>query len=89
MSGKVADLTHKPNSGVNGGKPCCLDTRTATGMCLQNIKEDRALLLSLKTIFRPMICRYIDEGVVGTGMRLFVIVGDWPKILPQNSRGAS
>jgi hypothetical protein len=33
-----------------------------------------------------MIRRYIDEGVVGSGMGLFLIVGHWPKILPQNSK---
>ncbi len=32
-----------------------------------------------------MICGYIDEGVGGNGMGLFLI----PKILPQNSREAS
>jgi hypothetical protein len=31
----------------------------------------------------------LDEGVVGGGMGLFLIVGHWPKILPQNSKGAS
>ncbi len=32
----------------------------------------------------------LDEGVVGSGMGLFLIVGHcWPKILPQNSKGAS
>jgi hypothetical protein len=40
-------------------------------------------------VLEPMICRYIDEGVVGSGMGLFLIVGHWPKILPQNSKGAS
>jgi hypothetical protein len=30
----------------------------------------------------------LDEGVVGS-MGLFLIVGHWPKILPQNSKGAS
>jgi hypothetical protein len=34
-----------------------------------------------------MICRYIDEGVAGSGMRLFLIKGY--KILTQNSKGAS
>jgi hypothetical protein len=34
-----------------------------------------------------MICRYIDEGVVGSGMGLFLIVGHWPKILPQTQNG--
>jgi hypothetical protein len=31
------------------------------------------------------------EGVAGGGMGLFliVVVGHWPKILPQNSKGAS
>ncbi len=34
-----------------------------------------------------MICKYIDEVVVvGSGMGLFLIVGDWPRILPQNSK---
>jgi hypothetical protein len=37
----------------------------------------------------PMICRYIDEGLVGSGMGLFLIIGQWPKILPQNSKGDS
>jgi hypothetical protein len=36
-----------------------------------------------------MICRYIDEGVVGSSMGLFLIGGYWPKILLQNSKGAS
>jgi hypothetical protein len=36
-----------------------------------------------------MICRYIDEGVVESGMGLFLIVGYWPNILPQNPKGAS
>jgi hypothetical protein len=36
-----------------------------------------------------MICRYIDEGVIGSGMGIFLIGGHWPKILPQNSKGAS
>jgi hypothetical protein len=31
----------------------------------------------------------LDEGVVGSGMGLFLIVGHWPKIRPQNSKGAS
>jgi hypothetical protein len=35
------------------------------------------------------ICRYIDEGVLESGMGLFLIVGHWAKILPQNSKGAS
>jgi hypothetical protein len=30
--------------------------------------------------------QYIDEGVLGSGMRLFLIGGHWPKILPQNSK---
>jgi hypothetical protein len=37
----------------------------------------------------PMICRYIDEGVVESGMGLFLIEGHLPKILPQHSKGAS
>jgi hypothetical protein len=37
----------------------------------------------------PMIYRYIDEGVVGSGMGLFLIGGHWLKILPQKSKGAS
>ncbi len=36
-----------------------------------------------------MICRYIDEGLVGSGMGLFLIGGHWPKILPQNSKEAN
>jgi hypothetical protein len=37
-----------------------------------------------------MICsRYTDEGVVGSVMGLFMIVGHWPKILPQNLEGAN
>jgi hypothetical protein len=32
---------------------------------------------------------YTDEWVAGSGMGLFLIVGHWPKILPQNSKGAS
>ncbi len=31
------------------------------------------------------ICRYIDEGMVGSGTVIFLIVGHWPKILSQNS----
>ncbi len=31
----------------------------------------------------------LDEGVVGSGMGLFLTVGHWPKILLQNSKGAS
>ncbi len=31
----------------------------------------------------------LDEGVVGSRMGLFLIGGHWPKILPQNSKGAS
>ncbi len=30
----------------------------------------------------------LDGDVVGVGMGLFLIVGHWPKILPQNSKGA-
>ncbi len=37
----------------------------------------------------PMICRYIDEEVVGNGTGLFQIGGHWQKVLPQNSKGAS
>ncbi len=37
----------------------------------------------------PIICRYIDEGVVGSGMGLLLIGGHWRKVLPQNSKGAS
>jgi hypothetical protein len=37
----------------------------------------------------PMICKYIDELVVGSGMGLFLIVGYLPIILPQNSKGPS
>jgi hypothetical protein len=36
-----------------------------------------------------MKCRCTDEGVEGSGMGHFLIVGHWPKILPQNSKGAS
>jgi hypothetical protein len=32
---------------------------------------------------------YIDEGVLGSGMGLFLIGGHWSKILPQNSKDAS
>ncbi len=35
----------------------------------------------------PMMCRYIDEGVVESGMGLFQIVGHWPKILPKTQKG--
>jgi hypothetical protein len=35
-----------------------------------------------------MICRYIDERVVGSGMGRFLVGGHWPKILPQNSKEA-
>jgi hypothetical protein len=31
----------------------------------------------------------LDEGMEGSGMGPFLIVGHWPKILPQNSKGAS
>ncbi len=31
----------------------------------------------------------LDEGVVGSGMGLYLIVDNWLKILPQNSKGAS
>ncbi len=31
----------------------------------------------------------IDEVMVGSGVGLFLIVGHWLKILPQNSKGAS
>jgi hypothetical protein len=32
----------------------------------------------------PVICRWIDGGVIGSIMGLFLIGGHWPKILPQN-----
>jgi hypothetical protein len=35
-----------------------------------------------------MICRYLDDGVVGSGMGFFLVGGHWPKILPQNSKVA-
>ncbi len=35
-------------------------------------------------VLHSLICGYIDEGVVGSGMGLFLIGGHWPKILPQN-----
>jgi hypothetical protein len=38
---------------------------------------------------RYVLYKYIDEGVEGSGMGLFLIGGHWPKILPQNSKGAS
>ncbi len=31
----------------------------------------------------------LDEGVVMSAMGLFLIVGHWPKIRPQNSKGTS
>jgi hypothetical protein len=31
----------------------------------------------------------LDEGVVGSGVGLFLIVGYRPKLLPQTSKGAS
>jgi hypothetical protein len=33
--------------------------------------------------------KYIDEEVLESGMGLFLIVGHWPKILPQNTKDAS
>ncbi len=36
-----------------------------------------------------MIMYRLDEGVIGSGMGLFLIVGHWLKILPQNSKGTS
>jgi hypothetical protein len=35
------------------------------------------------------VLRDIDERVIGIGMGLFLIGDHWPKILPQNSKGAS
>jgi hypothetical protein len=32
---------------------------------------------------------YMDEGVLGSGMGLFLIGGHWPKILLQNSKDAA
>ncbi len=31
----------------------------------------------------------LDEGVLGGGIGLFLIVGHWPKLLSQTSKGAS
>ena len=31
----------------------------------------------------------LDEGMEGSGMGLFLIVGHWTKLLPQNSKGVS
>ncbi len=40
--------------------------------------------------YRPMIYIYrLDVGVIGSCMGFFRIVGHWPKILSQNSKGAS
>ncbi len=40
-------------------------------------------------IYRYPILYRLDEGVVGSGMGLFLIVCHWPKIMPENSKGAS
>jgi hypothetical protein len=50
---------------------------------------DLATSYSAQCGYRSMICRYIDEGVVGSGMGLFLIGGHKPMILPQNSKEAS
>ncbi len=44
-----------------------------------------------RLVSKAMIFRYIDEEVVGIGMGLLrvLIVGHWPKILQQNSKGSS
>jgi hypothetical protein len=51
------------------------------------------MFLSKKTAWEvgtaAMIFRYIDEGVVGSDMGLFLIVGYWQNILPQYSKGAN
>jgi hypothetical protein len=40
-------------------------------------------------VLHSLICGYIDEEVVGIGKGLLLIGDHWPKILQQNSKGAS
>jgi hypothetical protein len=66
-----------------------------TQIITRTISEDtahRRFLFPFPHGFRgsgSMICKYIDVGVVGSGMGLSLIVGHLPKIPPQNSKEAS
>ncbi len=52
-----------------------------------NIENNCQLMLPPFSQVRAMICRYIDEGVPGSGMVAFPDCGHWQKMLPQNSKG--
>jgi len=60
-----------------------------SGSSQRKMKENMKLNLAKVSSIHPMTCRYIDEGLIWTVMGLFHIGGHWPKILPQNSKGAS
>ncbi len=51
--------------------------------------EDEVQCRRCSVVLLSLIFAYIYEGVVGSGMGLFLIGGHWPKILRQNSKGAS
>jgi hypothetical protein len=56
---------------------------------LEGAGQDPLLLITQYPHLTPVICGYLDEGVVGSGMGIFLMGGHWPKILPQTSEGAA